>query len=298
MSPAGAIRRYLTGIALLKCQTSVVNQCTEPCTTSILFSFADYDRTDVACSNLHLRVHIDSRFGFLDLFLPDILFKSGEVLKQETALKPGATPQAARAASMAIVRNRRMDHKRCFSVPTDKHQKARSQVFFQRSFTLVCAPAALEKRFPAQIQIKRAVRCVSKGKDTNVWMSRIHARTTIHEVHETIANAVFNAQEREVETSQRRTTGVDIDTNRGIRPEPVFPLRSAGKVVDILFVLVVGNSYTHQDAACRTAIETGTLRHEHGARKGHSATLDAHTGDTDDFQFLSANSSSPRGTTT
>ena len=193
--PGRGDRRYLTGIALLKCQTSVVNQCTEPCTTSILFSFADYDRTDVTCSNLHLRVHIDSRFGFLDLFLPDILFKSGEVLKQETALKP-RSHTTSRKGSFNGNRPGTAEwiYKGRFSVPTGKHQKARSQVFFQRSFTLVCAPAALEKRFSAQVQIKRAVRCVSKGKDTNVWMSRIHARTTIHEVHETIANAVFNAQ--------------------------------------------------------------------------------------------------------
>ena len=126
-------------------------------------------------------------------------------------------------------------------------------------------------------------------------MRRVHARTSIHEVHETIANAVLDAQQGEVEAAQGRATGIDVHANRCVGTKPVFPLRAAGKVVDVFFVLIVRYAHAHQNAARRAAIKASTLCHEHRAGERDGSSLNAKAGDADGFEFLSAQLFKPQG---
>ena len=130
------------------------------------------------------------------------------------------------------------------------------------------------------------MRGVRKSKHANIGVRGIHTRALLHEVHEAIANAVLDAKQREVKASQWRTASIDVHADRGVRPEPVFPLRAAGKVVDVFFVFVVGYAHAHQDAACGAAVEAGTLRVEHRALERHGALLHTYVTNADGSKFL------------
>ena len=145
---------------------------------------------------------IDGSARVVTNFFPQIALKVRKVLEKEFSIQ-ARSDAAGRAGRFNGDRARAAEGvEQCnVRLPAGKHQQAAGKVFFKRRFAFVAPPAALKERFTAHVEVKRAVALINIGKNAHVRMHAINVGARLHEVVESVADAVLDAQQREVKAS-------------------------------------------------------------------------------------------------
>src|SRR3569833_2814199 len=109
-------------------------------------------------------------------------------------------------------------------------------------------PAALEQGFAGCVQIQREVVRVEKADDAHVGRAGIDRRAFRANVAEAVAYRILDFQCGELEAAQGRLDGGEIDADRAIDVEPVFPALRQREIVNVILVQIAAVRQAQQHA--------------------------------------------------
>ena len=144
-----------TGVALMKDDAAVVKESAESCPTAVFFRFFDDDCGNITCANENFGGTILCRPGVFLHFLPERHVKALKALKSKAAHQTrggigchgcGFNGNGARSAEWI--------NQGQFRFPAGKRQQRGGEVFLQRGFAVLEAPAALKEGFACEINVK------------------------------------------------------------------------------------------------------------------------------------------------
>ncbi len=182
--------------------------------------------------------------------LPRSLVEARELLEAEGSLAAGGAPErhfrrlreeGSRAAHRIEEGEARP--------PARDPQDARGEVLLQRRFSHVVAPAALEQRLSAGVDVERAELLVEERVHAQVGIARLHRRAATGGAAEVVGDRVLHPQRHEVEAFHRAAMRVGLDLEGAIRGEERMPAHRVCIVVDVVFGLIGKLRHPPQDAA-------------------------------------------------
>ena len=139
----------------MKDDAAVVKESAESCPTAVFFRFFDDDCGNITCANENFGGTILCRPGVFLHFLPERHVKALKALKSEAAHQTrggigchgcGFNGNGARSAEWI--------NQGQFRFPAGKRQQRGGEVFLERSFAVLEAPAALKEGFACEINVK------------------------------------------------------------------------------------------------------------------------------------------------
>ena len=210
---------------------------------------------------------------FFEQALPDVVLKGQQFFKAKAAVQAGRDAAGdlrrfdrdGAAAAAGVVQ-------RCRAVPATGGDHGGGQGFFQRRVALVGAPAAFEQRLARGVDVERQRFGREVGVDAHVGPGGVDAGALAALVAKAVGHRVFDLECGKVQAGQRAVLRRDVDLEGLLGGEPDFPGDVAGRVVEVVFVAVVGDRQLHQHALGQAAVQVDAQCIAPGGVGHHAAT--------------------------
>ena len=220
----------------------------------------------------HLRVEVHRGAGVLLHLTPEVEVEPFEVLEVEAPVEARSHVGGDRSRfDRDRARTAEGIHEGLLGRPPGEHQERRGEVLLERRFAVLEPPAALEERLAGEVDVEAHVVEREVGLDPDVRAPAVHRGAAAGEFLEAVAEAVLDAQRREVEALERAAVRRRMDAEGRVRAEPLLPRGLLRDRVDVATVPVLVERDAHQYAGRQARMEAGGHAELEPARKRNAA---------------------------
>ncbi len=253
------------------------NCAVHPGAAGVVQRHAHIRRVDVGGEKLARRQRAHRLPGLLAHRVPGVHVEALQRLEAEAAIEPrravgrhlrGLDDQRARAAQRVEQHVARR--------PARELEQAGGQVLFQRRRAVLAAPAALEQRLAAGVEVEQGVGLAQMQVDAHIRVRGVHVRALARQRAKSVADAVFHPQRGELDARKRAALGGHVHAQRLGHVEPFFPSQIAGQVIDVFGVGIAATAAQQQHPAGQAAVQVQPHRIRQAALHGQ-ATGRRHT---------------------